>query len=342
MPKCCRTVAVWLTVLLPVAARAQVRYDVPAGRVEVLGLKRWTLRMLQDSIRKYVPGTELHDGACMAVLRDKLHFTDAYVSRAQGFTQSAPDFTFYSIRLVEPRRFAPSPFDARDRNAFTSLRPEYANVILPITDSTGGVHSARLQFWLNFRGDSARRLAQTLVREEDRGDGKRLYDFLDVHSAEADRRAALHILETDGFWVNRMIATAVLQSFGDSATTWIAVAKALRDPHEHVRTTAAVVLEALSEREVDWSPAVADLRLLLGGANISAIDETIRALARTKVQPSLAPRLLRGNATWVLSLLSSEAPVRSSDAAHSLLVQLNRGVDLGRNPRVWSRWAASL
>ena len=278
----------------------------------------------------------------MVVLREKLHFADAYVSKVQGFSQSAPDSTFYAIRLVEPKGKAWQQFDDNQRVEYTSLRPAYAALIQPITDSTGGVATGRLQYWLYFRGDSDRVSAFARMRPEDRADGSRVYDFLGAHSSETDRQIALRTLERDGFWANRVVATAVLQSFGDSAGTWIAVANALRDPHEEVRATAAIVIGTLSAREVDWSPAIPNLRAILSGANVSAIDQVMRALVRTQVRPSLARGLLRGNADWVLQLLTSEDPTGSSEAAHRFLVQLNRGIDLGRDPRAWSRWVAAL
>ena len=45
----------------PRAAAAQVAFDSPAGRVEILGLRRWTVAMLRDSLRRYAPGHEPHD-----------------------------------------------------------------------------------------------------------------------------------------------------------------------------------------------------------------------------------------------------------------------------------------
>lgn len=60
----------------PAPVAAQVAFDSPKGRVEVLGLRRWTLGMLQDSIRHYVRGQELYEAACMVTLRDSLHFAE--------------------------------------------------------------------------------------------------------------------------------------------------------------------------------------------------------------------------------------------------------------------------
>src|SRR5262245_25528250 len=58
------TALVLVVAALPAPVVAQASYDFPNGTVEVLGLRRWTLAMLRDSIRRYVPGQDLHDAAC--------------------------------------------------------------------------------------------------------------------------------------------------------------------------------------------------------------------------------------------------------------------------------------
>ena len=65
----CSALCVAACLLTPCSGGAQVAYGAPTGRIEVLGLRHWTLAMLQDSIRRYVPGQELHDAACMVTAR---------------------------------------------------------------------------------------------------------------------------------------------------------------------------------------------------------------------------------------------------------------------------------
>ena len=84
--------------IAPAALPAQARYDAPKARVEVMGLKRWTLPMLRDSIRHYVPGQDLHDAACMVTLREKLGFADALVTTYEGF--NGPGSEHDSVRCV--------------------------------------------------------------------------------------------------------------------------------------------------------------------------------------------------------------------------------------------------
>ena len=59
---------------------AQSRVELPMNNgevVEVIGLRRWTVAMLQDSLARYSPGDSLQSHSCAAVLRYKLHFADA-------------------------------------------------------------------------------------------------------------------------------------------------------------------------------------------------------------------------------------------------------------------------
>ena len=73
------------------------------------------------------------------------------------------------------------------------------------------------------------------------------------------------VLRTDGFFANRMVASAVLVNFSRSDSTWWTLVRALRDPHEVPRGFAEIVLRTMPRQTVDWTPAVGDLRLLLGG-----------------------------------------------------------------------------
>ncbi len=83
-----------------------------------------------------------------------------------------------------------------------------------------------------------------------------------------------------------------------------------------------------------------DVRLLLGGTNLSAMESLFTVLARTQVSPALARPLLRENGTWVLMHLRAEYPGAHA-AAHALLTQL-RGRDLGASNAVWTSWLDGL
>lgn len=319
---------------------AQVAYDAPRERVEVLGLRRWTLAMLQDSIRRYVPGQTLHDAACMVTLRDSLHFAEASVASFELEPPGQPARRYLTIKLVEPQDAARVQWDVRPRDDFTTLLPDYAPVVLPLTDSTGALWRGRLLFWLQFP-EAERRAAAGRMPAAARTDQALVATFLQAHRTDAHRARAMRVLREDGFWVNRVAAVAVLSRFAAHDSTWWALARALRDPHEGVREAAGMALRGMPARRVDWRPVAADLRLLVNGTNLPSIVTTFDLLARTEVTPELAAPLLRGNADWILDHLASETPM-GNDAAHRLLVRLAAGHDRGRARADWAAWIAML
>lgn len=323
------------------SAAAQVSYDSPQGRVEVLGLKRWTLGMLRDSIRRYVPGQELHDAACVVTLRDSLHFVEASVVHFEMAPPGQPRRSYLIVKVIEPQDSARVQWDSKPLNAFSAMLPAYAPIILPLTDSTGGLWRGRLLFWLQFSSKADREAAAQRMPAGRGADEKLVSEFLLSQSDEAGRVRAMKVLRRDGYWANRMVAVAVLSNFASNDSTWLTLARALRDPHEAVREAAGMTLRGLTPRTVDWRPASTDLRLLLNGTNLGAITTIFDQLARTQVSAALAPALLRDNADWLLEHLGSEAPM-AGDAAHRLLIQLNGGRDLGKARKDWQTWIDSL
>ena len=68
------------------------------AEIEIIGLREWTLEMVQDSLAKYAPEDGLATHACAAALRTKLGFADASVS----ISFSRPGMRRVDIAVVEP------------------------------------------------------------------------------------------------------------------------------------------------------------------------------------------------------------------------------------------------
>jgi hypothetical protein len=319
---------------------AQVRYGTAESRVEILGLKRWTRKMLEDSVARYAPGETLASAACMAILRYQLHFGDALVTHYPGYDGPGSSHEFLSVRVVEPLQSGSSLWRQLSVDRYPSLLPDYAPLILPVTDSTGGIWPGRLFFAFQI-ADSTRR-EQVLARSDTarRADHARLEAFLKSHRSEIDRRHAVHVLDSSSAYGNRMAAALVLSNFAGSDSTWYALIRALRDPHEAVRAAASVSLARLPSRRINWAPAARDLRAILGGANLSAMESTMAMLIETDVAPTLTRPILRGNDEWTLRLLTAEAPMASKQA-RDFLVRLNNGTDLGAAAGPWRSWIAT-
>jgi hypothetical protein len=279
----------------------------------------------------------------MVTLRDSLHFADAWVNDlTYSPARGEPSRHYLIIKVIEPQDSARVRWRQPPTDTFTVLRPAYATVILPATDSLGELWMSRLLGPLQlYPRDSAVRSALMRSRPgASRADAERLWSFLDAHRAEADRRIALAALRKDGPYANRVVAAAVLSNFAEQDSTWWALADALRDGNHAVRTAALEVLRGFPSRRVDWAPAVPTLRALLGGTNVGATQEVLELLVRTQVSSVLARPLLHDNSSWVLTHLRAEYP-GASGAAHALLLRLKGGTDLGTGDGAWAQWLAT-
>lgn len=317
-------------------------YHSPEGLVEVIGLRRWSLAMLRDSVRARRPGMELHDAACMIVLRDSLGFPDVLVSEMIYLAQpGAQPQRFLVLKVVEPRDSSRVQWRRASVDSFQVLRPSYSPLIMGATDSAGQFQVGRLLFPLQYAA-APQRLAAVLERmpaerrADAETDAKRLQEFLASQRTENDWRMALNAIRYDGAYANRVAAAVVLANFADRDSSWLALTEALRDGNEAVRSTSLTVLQTLSPHPIEWKSSVPTLRALLGGTNVQASEAVFSMLARTSVSPALAAPLLGRNEQWALAHLQAKHP-GAAESAHSLLVRLNGGEDLGRRAEDWER-----
>src|SRR5690348_16960667 len=97
------TVSAALLCLAAQVAGAQTILENDEVRLELIGLKRWTVPMIQDSLRRYAPNDSLMSHACAAVLREKLRFADAsavYYTTTTAGMQAKP---YVAVTVVEPQ-----------------------------------------------------------------------------------------------------------------------------------------------------------------------------------------------------------------------------------------------
>lgn len=336
------SVALISILVLPTAGRAQATLRVhneiletPTVRLELIGLKRWTIAMIRDSLARYAPGDSLTSHACAAILRGKLKFADAAVEYyPPGFVGNTKGY--FAVPVVEPQDSARVRYRARPRDSVPD-RGDWA-AALTVFKKHNQVFQSAIQ-WPSFllghmRPDSI---------EPHLADARPLLEFLRTHRTEADRRSALWTLAQDGNAPQRAVAAVVLAGFPESDSTWWALADALRDQVGMVAATASQVLNILSvssARPVNWTPIVHDLRAVLDGTDLFTQNSLLDALAATRIDPSLAPGLLRDGGELLLAKLGSEDST-GARAAQRFLTQVS-GRDLGRNVGAWEDWISSL
>jgi hypothetical protein len=328
------------TVILICAAAhvvgAQAILENDQMRLEIIGLKRWTVPMIQDSLSRYAPKDSLMSHACAAVLRSTLKFADASVSYRETDAFGRPMKPYLAVTVVEPQDSALIRYRDAYRDSLLG-RAEWATAERVFEKHNHAFQSAiqRPEF-LSSRtplrvADSAMRPALPLRR------------FLREHRTPRDQRLALATLASDGNWRNRVVAAVLLSNFAANDSAWWALADALRDPEGTVSATARQVMfgmRRVSPRTVNWAPATPTLRTILDGTNLFAHDEMMQVLAATRVDPSLARPLLSGGGFLVLAKLGAHEPTQR-EGARAFLVQV-AGRDLGEDPASWRAWISGL
>jgi hypothetical protein len=305
-------------------------------RLELIGLKRWTIPMIEDSLRVYSPKDSLLSHACAAVLRQKLRFADAAVQHYSVTTIDQRTKPYLAVTVIEPQDSALVRYRGPFRDSVATRRA-WASALTVFEKHNPAFQLAiqRPEFLLTDRPLAD---ADPLLRP-----ALPLRELLRSHRGVKARRLALTTLATDGNWRNRVIAVVLLANFARSDSAWWALADALRDPNAPVSSSAAQVLSALrrgAPRRVNWAPAVETVRAILDGTNLFAHNDIMDVLADTRVDPALARPLLAGGGHLVLAKLRSQG-TEERRAARRFLVQI-AGRDLGDDPDVWEGWIRDL
>lgn len=292
------SLAAFAAVVVGPPLQSQAVIHTPKATIEIIGLNRWTLKMVEDSLAKYGQDS-LTAHACAAILRQRLHFADASVSVFTNF----PEYTFknyVAITVVEPQDSARIRYKPALRDSLP-LRADWADAFAAFK-ANGEVAEIALQ--------TASFYATTLNPEDSARFAKvePLHRLLVAKRDAADLATVVHILDTDASIANRVIATFVLATFADHDAAWWTLMDAQRDPTGIVAGMASTMLTVMSRRAprpVDWRPMADRIRYIVDGTNLFAFNSTLRVLEATNVDASLAPALLRGGGTILRARLRS-------------------------------------
>ena len=304
----------------------------PDGRViEVLGLRRWSLAMLQDSLSRYSPGDSLQTHSCAAVLRYTLRFADA-AATTYIFRPDRPERVVVSVR--EPQDSARVHYRDLPRDT-ANARLEWQPITTVMTTRPAAFWPAVGAFTSGGRGQPARYRTPA-----DSAAAARMLTFLRARTSAPDRLLAQDALAGSPNVLDRAAAALILANFADRDDTWWALVEAMRESDGMAKGVAATVLQALAPRHVDWSPVTVGIHAMLDGTSLFELPTLVSVLSTTGVGPAQAAPFLRGGGDMLLAYLGSGTEMLSS-SAHTLLVQL-RGADLGGAPEPWRVWIAGL
>lgn len=293
--------------------------------LEVIGLHRWTVQMVADSVARYVPGMSLGQAACAVILRDSVGFAQAAVQ-----TMIFPDRVWQTLSVVEPEdarwvKIRTYPASLPNRPAWApaiAILRAHRTAMNPMQDY--GFLSGRTDQFLGRAVDSAALAFRNEIRSLAQTQGDSL---------------ALWTLDHDRNRDNRVVAAFVLGHFAERETTWHALMRALRGPSDFPTSMAQLVLTGMTRmtpRPVDWAPLRNDLEDLLGGTNLFAYMGVLRTLTATGISPALGRSLIPPGAALLIGNLASQNPTRRR-AVEEFLRQAS-GEDLGTDPAAWIAW----
>ncbi|MHB1313747.1 MAG: hypothetical protein ACYC3L_17140 [Gemmatimonadaceae bacterium] len=317
------------------AAQASAEMRLADGRIiEVIGLQRWTIAMIQDSLARYSPADSLQSHSCAAILRYKLHFADASVT----YHLPRPGELRIVVTVREPQ---------------DSARVKYRKVLF---DSTGGepdwvVSRSALAKDIGLFEGATRSLFLGGPRNPpfsprntaDSAEAVRIASWFQHRTSGNDRTTALKVLAYSPNLYDRTTAALILANFPERDDTWYALVDALLEPDNLPKQFASAVLTTLaarSPRTVDWTPRSAAVNAILNGTSLFVAPDFMEVLVRTGVGPAQARALLKDGGTLLLEYLDSGTPLLSY-RSHELLVRL-RGEDLGSSATPWRNWLAGL
>lgn len=305
------------------------------GRVvEVIGLKRWTIAMIQDSLARYAPGDSLQSDACAAILRYKLHFADAAV----GIFIDGPTQPRVVVTVREPQdsarvKYRALPLDTAGGRAAWAPASDLMRRVPALFEMAarglflGGPRNPRPRFRNSTDSVAAAGVA----------------DFLRAHTSDQDRRDALAALDTSPKLYDRIVAALILANFTGRDDTWYALVDALRESDGATKDYATNVLQTAAtrtHRAIDWRPQYAAIHAILDGTSLFVVPDVMDILTQTGVGPADAAPLLKGGADILLAYLQGDTPYLAH-RSHDLLVKL-RGSDLGMNVEPWREWIDGL
>lgn len=311
----------------------------PNKVVEVVGLRRWTVAMIQDSLGKYAPGETLESHACAANLRELLHFADADAMTFNDVSIFGPDTTREVTIVVSVRE----PGD--------SARTRYRK--MPTTDTTLRADWAALTDLSRHHTGDFETLAEAFLAAP--GDNRMPIDltakqagmlaYLRARTTSADWDTATTVLARSPSAPDRGIAALILANFPERDETWHALLRAAVEEHQWLDAgLAQATMASLARRHprsVDWTPVAPLIHDMLDGMALPVFGDVVSTLLVTgAASPANAKSFLQGGGEMLAAYLeTSRSEIR--DPVRQLLIGL-RGADLGPRREPWMRWIATL
>lgn len=260
--------------------------DTERGKVEFVGLNKWSVDELVDTLRSISPNQSLH--ACAADLRYKLGFADA---SAIGYFDNGDIYTVITV------------IESQDK-LFIKYLDEPSDSLEAVSDWNEGIElfendfqgfNIAIQNYGRALFDDRKSAKENLPDWINLENVERVWDFLLNHNSRDDMNLALWILNSDKNYKNRVIATSILANFSEYDLTWWTLLDNMRYPDARVAGTSEAVIISLFQtnpKVVNWKPALHSIQHILRGTNLFAYNTVLTVLPKTGLNRELAEVLL--------------------------------------------------
>ena len=315
------------------------------GTLEILGLHRWTLRMLEDTLKE--AGCDLRGRqslvACATVLQRSFKFPEATLVSPPP-VQGTGSYSILS--LVEPQDSARVRSRAlgsevkggrADWEPFRTLMRENENVFRFLVESA---------FYPDFDFKKPHPI-EVRAYISQRGRDSVLYHrwskFLREHRTANGYATAVNVLQHSQNRNDRRIAMLIIMPFVQDTVTWQTLFNALLERDSGIRLDAAKSLGVLAQaghRPPTWSSIAPAVHAILNGTNPGELHTIVAVLRTLKVGPEQGRLFLNGGGYMLLAYAGAKHPSFHQPALH--LLRLLSGEDYGADLSRWAGWVTSL
>jgi len=316
------------TTTVAAAAQSPAVLDTRQGRYEIIGLERWTLSMLQDSLSSHDESLTTH--TCAAVIRHVLGFPDVSVVIYSRRSAASPE-KFTEIMVVEPQdssrvRFTTLPEDS------LPVRAAWEDVALLLRgnqDLFGFLMNHPQALYAASPPDS-------LLRRSLDTERLRLIWARGFPTAVID--TAIWTLQHDRNLANEIPALLILGTPRLGSAAQVALGQALRSPFGIQSMAAARLLRyQVTDAGValPWQDLESTFHAVLDGTNLFALRSVMELLVAAHPDSALGVRLVEGGGRIVLARLAADDRLVRTDA-YDFLTALTR-YKLPPDPGEWRR-----
>ncbi len=304
--------------------------DTQFGKAEVLGLKHLKLQELLDLLSVKAP--EISVDKCASTLK-KIGFPDASIMRYYD-----EDGKFYSVVTIIEREYSKFVKYKNPLQYTLSTKKQWGKAI-------GIYNNNPIEFQiglLKYKSDIVETNfdKQKILKDLNKKVVIELWNFLKNRDRERDKDMAIWILNNDGNYLNRIIASMILINFPESDLVWWSLIDALRDPVGRVCSTSELVLKYFisnNRRKINWQPAVKSLNYLINGTNPFVFSTILKIISETDVSENIIKYLFRESKGYlVLSYLKAQHE-KERAIAYDFLKKIFKK-DFGNNVEKWEKY----